>query len=68
MKISIFAQASSVDVAWTQAKRRGSPGLRPKDWEHLEEKLAAACRTLRLIDASRGQIPPQLMAELEGSA
>ena len=43
MKPSLHAQASAVDVAHVQARRRGCPDLKPKQWEYLEEKLAAAC-------------------------
>ena len=66
MKPSLHAQASAVDVAHVQARRRGSPSMKPKEWEHLEEKLAAACFTLRMLDANRHRIPPEFFAEIEG--
>ena len=65
MKTSLHSQAMAVDVAHVQACRRGCPDLKPKQWEYLEEKLAAACFTLRLLDANRHRIPAEFFAEIE---
>lgn len=63
---SLHAQASAVDVAWTQAQRRGNPGMKPAQWEYLAPQLAAACFTLRLIDANRHRLPADFIKEIEG--
>ena len=67
MKTTLHAQASAVDVASVQATRRGSPGMKAREWEMLEPRLKAACRTLLLLDASR-HLPgiAQFIAEIEG--
>ena len=49
------AQASAVDVAHVQARRRGSPSMEaPGMGASRGETLASACFTLRMLDAALG--------------
>jgi hypothetical protein len=66
MKVSLHAQTQAVDVASVQATRRGSPGLKPKEWEMLEPRLKAATRTLWAIQNWRSRLPKEFMEEIEG--
>lgn len=69
MKPSLHAQASAVDVAAVQATRRGSPGMKPREWEHLEPGLRAATVTLMLLNAARDRPGvAEFLAEIEGGA
>lgn len=53
MKTSLYSQAAAVDVAAVQAARRGSPAMRPREWEMLEPRLRAAFLTLTLLNNYR---------------
>ena len=66
MKLNLHSQASAVDVAAVQARRRGSPSMKPREWEMLEPRLQAAMRTLTLLNAWRDRPGfADLIAELE---
>lgn len=67
MKPSLHAQAAAVDAAARQANRRNIPAMKPKEWEHLEPKLMAACETLMFLDANRHRLPAELLAEINGA-
>lgn len=66
MKPSLHAQASAVDLAAVQARRRGVPAMKPKEWEHLDAALSAAAFTMLLIQAWRDKLPRDFIAEIEG--
>jgi hypothetical protein len=69
MKPSLHSQTSSVDVAATLARRRGSPSLKPKEWQMLEPRLQAATHTLLLVQVWRDRLAaavPEFIREVEG--
>jgi hypothetical protein len=68
-KPSLHAQTQAVDVAALQATRRGSPAMKPKQWEHLEPGLKAATTTLLLVQVWRDRLAaavPEFIREVEG--
>jgi hypothetical protein len=67
-KPNLHSQTQAVDVAALQATRRGSPGMKPKEWEMLEPRLKAATATLLLVQVWRDRLPPEFIREIEGEA
>lgn len=66
MKKSLFSQASAVDVMKGFTGR--SPlKLKEAEKKMLEDGLAAAARTLWLMDSWRGRLPAGFIEECEGT-
>lgn len=68
MKPSLRLQTRAVDSVHTYARRRGSPAMKPKEWEMLALRLGAAFVTLTLLQASYDRLKadaPWFVADLE---
>lgn len=48
--------------------RRGSPAMKPREWEMLEPRLKAAFGTPLMIQNWREKLPKELLDEIEGAA